>query len=291
MAPRTALPDSADLALALLAGVVHAVAVAALVARLDYPVDPLANAPGGSVGAAVGLVAVVAVPTVVALRFRVLSPVVVTAASLALPVYRTFTTPPPTFSNLGGYTVVVGARYVDAYVDAWYVWLLAALLVGLVEAVVRLDVAWLPRPVGGGVDRWLGGKEGAVRRTTAACAGAHVAVFLLLAADWGYFSPGGYLPSPWYVGLGVLAWTLVGLAVVGGLPAYLLVRGRLLSPTLALAWLVRRVGWAQNMPLPDDPLPIYFLGWPVFAGGLLLLGGVEYALGRLVRWGRRSLGD
>jgi hypothetical protein len=277
-------------ALALVAGVAHAAGVAALVSRLDYPIDALANAPAGRVGAVVGLVAVVAVPVAVALWLRVVSPLVVVAASVVWPVYLTATTAPPTFSRLGDYTVVEGPRFVDAYVDAWYVWLFVALLVGLVEAVVRLDVTRLPAPARAArLRRWLGPGRRAARRTAGVCGGAHAAVFLVLAADWAYFVPDGYLPSPWYVGLAVLVWTVVGLAVVGGVGPYLLVGRRLVVPTLAFAWLARQVGWAQNMPLPDDPLPIYFVGWPVFAGAFLLLGGVEYALRRLGRWGRTAL--
>lgn len=272
--------------IALVAGIAHAAGVVALVGRLDYPVDALANAPAGRAGAVVGLVTVVAVPVAVALWFRIVSPLVVVAASVVWPVYLTATTPPPTFSRLGGYTVVEGPRFVDAYVDAWYVWLFVALLVGLAEAVIRLDVTRLPTPVHATrLRRWLGPGQPAARRTAAVCGGSHAAVFLLLAADWAYFVPGGYLPSPWYVGLAVLVWTVVGLAVVGGVGPYLLVGRRLVVPTLAFAWLVRQVGWAQNMPLPDDPLPIYFVGWPVFAGAFLLVGVVEYALRRLGRWG------
>jgi hypothetical protein len=277
-------------AIALVAGVAHAAGVAALVARLDYPVDALANAPAGRIGAVVGLVAVVAVPIAVALSIRVVSPLVVVAASVVWPIYLTAATPLPTFSRLGDYTVVEGPRFVDAYVDAWYVWLFVALLVGLAEAVVRLDVAQLPAPARvARLRRWLGPGEPAARRTAAVCGGVHATVFLVLAADWAYFVPGGYLPSPWYVGLAVLVWTVVGLAVVGGVGPYLLVRQRIVAPTLAFAWLARQVGWAQNMPLPDDPLPIYFVGWPVFAGAFLLLGGAEYVLRRLGRWGRAAL--
>lgn len=76
----------------------------------------------------------------------------------------------------------------------------------------------------------------------------------------------------------MLAWTVLGLAVVVGTTAGLLVRVRLVLPTVGLAWLVRQTGWSQTLPLPDDTLPIHFLGWFFFAGLLLAAAGAEYGL-------------
>lgn len=101
-------------------------------------------------------------------------------------------------------------------------------------------------------------------------------MFLALAADSGYFTPGGFLPSPWYTGLAVLGWTVLGLLALGAVPAWLLVRARLVAPTVALAFLVHRTGWLQLRALPDDPLPIYFIGWVAFAAALVVVGGAEF---------------
>lgn len=268
-------------AFALLVGAVHAVGIAAVVRRLDYPVGGLVQAPGGAAGAVVGLVALLGVPAYVAARYRVVSPLAVAGGTGGWAVYREFTTPAPEFSTLGGHTVVQGTRYVDAYVDGWYLWLFAALLVGAAEYVVRTDHVRLPDPSGERrLDRLLQPGLGSAVRAGLVAGAGHLLVLLGLAADWGYFAPGGFLPAPWYVGLGVLAWTVVGLAVVGAMPAYLLVRLRLVAPTAGLAWLVRHTGWTQQLPLPDDALPVYFLGWFFFAGLLLAAGGTEYA----VRW-------
>jgi hypothetical protein len=161
-----------------------------------------------------------------------------------------------------------------------------------VEAVVRLDLSALPTPAGrDALGRLFGRDPRPARRVAASAAAAHAAALLLLAADWGYFVPGGFLPSPWYVGAATLVWTVAGLLATGGGPVYLLARRRLLTPTLALAWLVRQQGWLQNMPMPDDPLPVYFVGWPFFLGALLLLGGVEYTLRALWRRVRGTAGS
>jgi hypothetical protein len=273
------------LALAALVGLGHAVAVVAVVTRLDYPVDTLGNVPGGVVGAVAGLVAVAAVPTWMLLRYRLVLPALAAVAGVAWPIYRSMTSPPPEFSTLGGHTVVHGPRFVDAYVDAWYVWTFAYLLVGLAEAVARLDSEWLPSVRrADALDRLRARDAGSALRVAAVVGVVNVAVFLLLAADWGYFAPGAFLPSPWYVGLAVLVWTVCGLLAVGGVTAYLLVRWRLLTPTLAFGWLVRQIGWLQNMPAPDDPLPLYFVGWFGYVGAALLLGGAEAFLRRVGRW-------
>ncbi|MFB6184023.1 MAG: hypothetical protein ABEI96_05655 [Haloarculaceae archaeon] len=281
----SSLQDRRTLAVALALGAGHAAAIAGLVVALDYPIDALRYAPGGPVGALVGLLAAVAVPAYATFRYRLATPLLAALASAGWPVYRELTTPPPTFSTLGGYTVVEGTRYVDAYVDGWYVWLFVSLLLGGAEYVARIDGDWLPDPVRGRLtdDAFRGDTRSALR-TALVVAGGHVAVFLLLAADSGYFAPGGFLPSPWYVGAAVLAWTVAGLALVGGVPAALLVRGRLVTPVIALAWLVRQTGWRQNVPLPDDPLPVYFIGWVFFLGVLVGVGAVEYAVRTVGRW-------
>lgn len=279
--------DRRAAAVALIVGMVHAIAIAALVRWLDYPLDALANAPGGLVGAFLGLTLLLAVPTFVAVRHGLVTPLVAAVLGTGWPIFLEFATPRPEFSETGGYTIVIGPRYVDAYVDAWYIWLLAYLLLAAAEYVVRVDVDRLPSPRADDRLDWLRRRD---RRAALRAAGVlgvvHAAVFLLLAADSGYFVPGGFLPSPWYVGLGVLAWTVVGLVAIGGMAGFLLGRWRLLAPTVGLAWLVRETGWTQGLPLPDDALPVYFLGWFFFAGGLVVVGGAEWvirAAGRRLR--------
>lgn len=273
--------DSRAMAVALVIGVVHAAAVAALVRWLDYPLDALEHAPGGPVGALLGLTLLLAIPTFVAVRHGLVTPLLAAVLEAAWAVGREFATAGPEFSELGGYTIVIGPRYVDAYVETWYVWLLAFLLLGLVEYVVRVEFDRLPSPRVDVRLEWLLGRDREAGLRVAAVLGvAHAAVFLLLAAESGYFVPGGFLPSPWYVGLGVLAWSVVGLVAIGGVAGFLLGRWGLVAPTVALAWLVRETGWIQQLPLPDDALPVYFLGWFFFAGVLMVVGGVEYALRR-----------
>lgn len=271
--------DRRALVLALVVGGIHALAVTAVVRWLDYPVDALVHAPGGTVGALLGLSALLAVPTFVALRHRLVTPLLAGVFGTGWAVLREFATSRPEFSETGGYTIIVGPRYVDAYVDAWYVWLLAYLLLGAAEYVVRVDLDRLPSPTGDERLDWLRIRDrGTALRVAAVVGVVHTVVFLLLAADSGYFVPGGFLPSPWYVGLGVLAWTLIGLVAIGGVVGFLLGRWGLVAPAVGLAWLVRETGWNQQLPLPDDALPVYFLGWFFFAGGLVVVGAIEWGL-------------
>lgn len=276
--------DRRAAAVALGVGAAHAVGVAAVVRWLDYPIDALASAPGGTVGALVGLTLLLALPTFLAVRLRLVTPLLAAALEAAWAVLRELATAGPEFSELGGYTIVIGPRYVDAYVEGWYVWLLAFLLVGTVEYVLRVDLERLPSPRVDDRLEWLLRRDREAGLRVAAVLGVgHAAVFLLLAAASGYFVPGGFLPAPWYVGLGVLAWSVVGLLAIGGVAGFGLGRWGLVAPTVALAWLVRETGWIQQLPLPDDALPVYFLGWFFFAGGLVLVGGVEYGV-RQVWW-------
>lgn len=271
--------DRRALVLALVVGVAHALAVAALVRWLNYPIEALAHAPGGTGGALLGLVALLAVPTFVAVRYRLVTPLLAGVLGIGWAVLREFSTSRPVFSETGGYTIIVGPRYVDAYVDAWYVWLLAYLLLGAAEHVVRVDLDRLPSPSGDERLDWLRRRDrGTALRVAAVVGVVHTVVFLLLAADAGYFTSGGFLPSPWYVGLGVLVWTVLGLGAIGGVVGFLLGRWGLVAPVVGLAWLVWQTGWTQQLPLPDDALPVYVLGWFFFAGGLVAVGAMEWVL-------------
>lgn len=131
MSPLPISQDDRLIGLAMHVGVGGAAGYAALVESLDYPVNALAKSTGETAGALFGLVAVLAVPPVVASRYRLVGPLLAAVVSAGWPVYREFTTAPP-FSTLGGFAAVDGPQYVDAYVDGWYVWLFASLLLGLV---------------------------------------------------------------------------------------------------------------------------------------------------------------
>lgn len=267
----------------------HALGVAALVRWLGYPIDALANAPGGTAGGLLGLTLLLGVPAFLAVSHRLATPLAAAVLGSAWAVGLEFATARPEFSELGGYTVVIGPRYVDGYVDAWYAWLLAYLLLGAAEVVLRMELDRLPAlRDAAAFDRLRRRDRGTAIRVGAAFGVAHAAVFLLLAADWGYFEPGNFLPAPWYVGLGVFGWTVLGLVAIGAVVGVALARLRLIAPTVALAWLVRRTAWNQQLPLPDDPLPVYFLGWFVFAGGLVAVGGVEWLL--RAAWARFKAG-
>lgn len=271
--------------LAAVVGLFHAAAFAAVVARLDYPVDALAYALGGRAGALAGLFLLGAVPALLALRHRLVVPLTGVLTGAGWTVAREFTTPRPEFSELGGHTVINGMLYVDGYVDGWYVWLFAAVLAGLAEFVVRSEADWLPSPgADDAFDCLLDTEREAAFRTATVVGAAHVVVFLTYAADWGYFGQNGFFPSPWYLGLATFGWTVLGLFALGAIPVYLLVSHRIVAPTVAFAWLVTRIGWDQQRALPDDSLPIYFLGWFFFAGVLLVVAAAEYGFRRAGRW-------
>jgi len=263
-------------AVALAAGVVHAAGVAWVVATLAYPIDTLGTVYGGTPGAVAGLVLLAGLPAYLLVRHRLVVPAAGGLTWLGWILWRAVATPRPEFSTRAGYTIVEGTRYVDPYVNGWYVWLGVLLLVGLVEAVVRTDRSWLPSPAAGeDLAWWIRREWSTALRAGGVVAAAHVATILGLAAESGYFAPNGFLPSPWYLGLATLAWILLGLTLLGAIPAAALVRYRVVAPAVGLAYLVARGGWRQQLALPHDPLPIYLVGWFFFLALLLALGGLE----------------
>lgn len=264
-------------ALAALAGLVHAAAVVALDRTLAYPVGAFGRGPVEWAFFAAGAVLVAAGPVYAALRYRLFVPVAAWVLLAASSLLAAVSGPRPEFSELGGYTVVAGTLHLRNYVQGWYCWLLAFALAALVEYAVRRDVDWLPAsplrlPSLDATDR-----PGALR-AAAVAGGAHLLAVLLLAAESGYFAPGSSFARPL-----VLLWVLPGAVALAAVPAFLLARWRLIAPLAAFAWFFFRVAEVQFLPLPDDGLPVYLLGWPAFVAAAAVLGAAESLLRRAVR--------
>lgn len=269
------LPRPRTVAVALLAGVVNLAVSASLDRSQGYPVSAFGSGPVEWVGFGLGLVVLAGVPVFLLLRYGLVSPPAATLVVAWTFLVPAVTGPPPEFSELGGHTVVAGTLHLRNYVQGWYCWLLTATLAGLVEYAARTDLARLPS-----VRRRVPALDRRDRTTAlrvAAVVGvAHLAAVAALAAEYGYFAPDSSFARPL-----VLAWTLPGAVALAATPAYLLARWRLLAPLAAFAYYFYRVAVVMFLPMPDDSLPVYLIGWPAFVGAALAVGGLEVLVRRL----------
>lgn len=85
----------------------------------------------------------------------------------------------------------------------------------------------------------------------------------------------------------VLAYQVVGMVLLGAVPAVLLLQARLVTPALTVgalgAWGVYRTWRTQQLGLtPVDPTPFgwYLLLWAAILALALFVGGVEYGVRR-----------
>ena len=268
---RPALP----LVVALLVGLLHAVAVVGVQLRYGYDVGPAAYPLYMTLWRYGGLVVLGAVPGWLALRYRLLTPLALVAVLAALAFHAELTPPGPVFRDIAelepsvkgptGITVVENGLHLAKYAGPWYVWTVAAGVVGLWETVVRRR-GWLPDS--GVPVSVLAGNA----RLVAATAGLGHAL-----ASVGYAWGWGMSGTP----IGAV-WAFAGGVVMVGVPVYLLLAEDLVWPTLVAALLFVNSVHAQQYAGPGDPHALYAVGWFVFLALALLPGAAEYGL-RLAR--------
>lgn len=261
---------------AVVVGAAHALVVFGAMLAVGYPllaIDSLQAAlePGDLF---VGLFLVGALAAFVARRWRLVSPVLAIGLGALLAVIAAVTTPGPEFATLESHTLVEGPTYLEWYADGRFVWLLAGVLAGAVEYVVRtstprladpraptrvLPLSWRPSLLAG-----LG------------VGVAHAVVVLGLA----YRTGGEGVLSGFLLG-----WGALGLVCLGAVPAIALVRYRLVVPMAILTVTVLAVGVDAVSATLWTPAESYALFWPVYALFLVFSAVVE----ALVRFlGRRA---
>jgi hypothetical protein len=272
------LPRLRTVALSLLVGVLALALTASLDRLHDYPISAFGTGPVEWIAFGLGVTVFGAVPVLLLLRFGLVSPSAVSTLVAWTFLVPAATGPAPEFSELGGYTVVSGTLHLRNYVQGWYCWLLVAVLAGLVEHVARADLARLPsvRRRLPSLDR---GDRVTALRVAAVVGVAHLAAVVALAAEYSYFAPDSSFARPL-----VLAWALPGAVALAATPAYLLARYRLLAPLAAFSYYFYRVAVVMFLPMPDDSLPVYLIGWPAFVGAGLAVGGLEVLVRRLAGW-------
>jgi hypothetical protein len=277
------MPSRRAAGLSLTIGVVHAVGLLLVADSLGYSVGPSQYSFAGLVWRYGGLVVVAAVPVWLAIRFRLAVPLIALTLATASVLGMELTPPGPTFRDVAelerlaeptGITVVENGLYIVRYMVDASVWTVGFLFLGHVEYVVRH--AWTRLPSVPESIPWLSTPAPRRRAVAIAASGGllHAAVMVWYAVRLGVTMSGG------------LEWLLylfgaVGMWILAAIPLYLLVRHRLVSPATLLTGFVLLDVSAGFTASVEDPHALYFGGWFLYLGILLVVAGVEYVLRRL----------
>jgi hypothetical protein len=277
------MPTRRTVGFSLVVGILHAVGVLFVALGLGYAVGPSQYSILGLFWRYGGLVVVAAVPVWLAVRFRLVTPLVVLVVTTAHVLGMELTPPGPTFRDVAelerlaeptGITVVENGLYIVRYMVNASVWTVGFLFLGLVEYVVRNT--WPHLPAVRGPVPWLSVPAPRRRATAIASVGGllHAAVMVWYAVRLGVTLSGG------------LEWLLylfgaAGMWVLAAGPLYLLVRHRLIAPATLLTVFILIDVEAAFTASVENPHALYFGGWFLALGVLLVVAGVEYGLRRL----------
>jgi len=280
------MPSERAAAVSLLVGLCHAAGLLSIAHHLGYAVEPSAYTAVGAGWRYAGLVVVAALPTWLALRYRLVAPLAALLVTTGYVVGVELLPPGPTFHDVAeferlseptGITVVEDGLYVVRYMVNATVWTLGFSLLGVVEYAIRTDWTWLPSVPAAPLSLPASRRRAAI---LAAVGGSiHAVVMTWFALRLGLTTTGG------------LGWVLYPLSVVGlwllaGVPLYLLFHRRLVAPATLLAAFVLLDARAEFTASVDDPHALYFGGWFLYLALLLVAGGVEYGC-RWLDGGRR----
>jgi hypothetical protein len=277
------MPSRRPLVGSLIVGVVHAVGLLAVALHLGYAVGPAEYSLSGALWRYGGLVVVATLPVWLALRYRLATPFVALATTTGYVLGMELTPPGPTFRDVAelerlaeptGITVVEDGLYIVRYMVNASVWTVGFLFLGLVEYVVRNTWPAVPS-----VERTVPKLSiPASRRRAAAVATTggvlHAVVMLWFAVRLGITISGGWEWALYLFGT-------VGMWVLAAAPLYLLVHHRLVAPATLLTLFVLTDVWSEFTASVEDPHALYFGGWFLYLGILLVAGGVEYGLRRI----------
>lgn len=217
----------------------------------------------------IGVLLLVGVPVALLVWVRLIVPTMLVSIGFICVIISELGPTSPEFVQLGDHILIDGTAYIGMYATGWSVWLLAAILGGLCEFVVRTRRSWsLGSPVDTGPDMPL-------NRSNAALLGVifgvlHTVVFAVLAIERERMLQ---MES-------VLIWGLIGGVALGGISVFLAVRILLLGPLIVFGLIVVATGVEALSTIVGIPVSSYFLYWPVYFGIIMLIALVEY-LGRV----------
>ncbi len=276
-------PSSRDVAVSLLLGVVHAAVLVLAALDLGYAVGPGEYSVVGMGWRYGGLVVVAAVPVWLVLRYTLVTPACALLLTTGYVLGMEFLAPGPTFRDVAelerlaeptGVTVVENGLYVVRYMVHASVWTVGFLFLALVEYVARLRWDWLPSIPTPAAWLTVPAPRRRAASIAAACGLLHAVVMGWFAVRLGLTATGG-LELPLYL------FGVVGMWVLAAVPTYLLVRRRFVSPSALLAVFVLLDTRTEFVADVESPHALYFGGWFVFLGLVLLAAGAELGLRRL----------
>lgn len=252
-------------------GVGHVILVLGVLTWLGYPLVSFAATAIYQFGfLLVGLFLVAFVPVLLFTHTGLVVPLGMGTVGLSIAMITGLTTPHSEFTTLGENILVVDPSDMAAYANGWYIWLLAYVLGGVGEYVVRMAVDGFPEP-----QRF---------------SGWHVQIDLRQCVLIGWVI--GFAQTVVIITLGIrhegtllsgwlLGWGLLGTILLGAMPTLFLIRYQLISPFVGLITIILVIG-AEGLTIASGtPVSSYLLFWPVYFVLMLLLATGEYAL----RWG------
>lgn len=277
------MPSRRTVGFSLAIGVIHAAGLLLVALSLGYSIGPSQYSLGGLLWRYGGLVVVAAVPIWLAVRFRLVTPVLAFIVTTGYVLGMELTPPGPTFRDVAeleglaeptGITVVENGLYIVRYMVNASVWTVGFLFLGLGEYAVR--TAWTRLPAVPRSVPWLSIPAQRRRATAIAATGGllHAAVMVWYAARLGVTLSGG---SEWLLYL----FGAIGMWVLAAVPLYLLVRHCLIAPAALLTVFILIDVQAAFTASVEDPHALYFGGWFFYLGILLIVAGIEYGLRRL----------
>jgi hypothetical protein len=264
--------------LALAAGLLHASGLVAVALHLGYSIGPAEYSLLGVTWRYGGLVIVAAVPVWLAIRYRIVLPLIGLLLTTGYVLGLELTPPGPTFRDVAelerldestGIMVIENGLYIVRYMVNASVWTVGFLFLAALEYTVRSTRTWLPAPRNEVL--WLSMPLPRRRAALFAASGGLLHAFVMV----------------WYaVRLGVtvtsgFAWVLYPLSAVGmwllaAVPLYLLVRQLLVLPATLLSGFILLDVFSGFTAAVDDPHALYFGAWFLFLGILLVVALIEY---------------
>ncbi|QLD85287.1 hypothetical protein HWV23_05945 [Natronomonas halophila] len=277
------MPSIRSIAVSLLAGLLHAAALLVVALELGYAVGPAEYSLLGAAWRYGGLVVLAAVPVWLAVRHRLVTPLVALVLTTGYVLGMELTPPGPTFRDVAeleglaeptGYIVVENGLYIVRYMVNASVWTVGFLFAGLVEHAIRSR--WDRLPTVPDVPSWLSVPASSRDAAAIATGGGllHAAAMTWFAVRLGVSVSGGFAWA-------IYAFGAMGMFVLAAVPLYLLVRRELLAPMTLLTAFVFLDARAEFTASVEDPHALYFGAWFFYLGILLIAAGIEYGIYRV----------
>lgn len=277
------MPSSRRVGISVAVGLVHAVALLFVAIDLGYSIGPSEYSLFGMLWRYSGLVVVAALPVWMALRYRLVLPVIAVILTTGYVLGMELSPPGPTFKDVAelerldeptGITVVIDGLYIVRYMLNAAIWTAGFVFAGLVEYAVR--TLWDPLPAVRSPTSWLSIPAGRRRAALVATSGGLLHMFVMV-----WFAHRLGVPVNDAVGWLMYGFGAVGMWVLAAVPLYLLFRHRLVLPTALLTVAILFDVRADFTAGVEDPHALYFWGWFFYLGVLLVVAGIEYGFYRI----------